>query len=176
MKKLLILILLFLPIVASAQIGRYPFYTAPVVVQTGDTLSAEMITNGTFTIIDNWVVDYGPAFSIGSGIASYDFSIGNGYIRQYKDDMIDSVLVNTTYRIEFDLNIDITDAEYAWIGFHNYGYSIDYKAPTYFGSDGHYVVRFTTGADISGSGILISTAAFAGGNLTIDNVSMKRVL
>jgi len=33
MKKLLILILLFLPIVVSAQIGRYPFYTSRVLVE-----------------------------------------------------------------------------------------------------------------------------------------------
>jgi len=159
MKKLLILILLFLPIVVSAQIGRYPFYTAPVVSAPA---VSNMVTDGTFDSGPDWGT---AGWVVSSGSISFDGSSTYGSFWQATNYMIAPIATSTSYTLEFDIVSDgteltvlCTSMDYYYIGSTNY-------------TTGHITIPFTTGESIGDGGFRIKSNGDST-PCTIDNIEL----
>jgi len=158
MKKLLILILLFLPIVVSAQIGRYPFYTAPVVLAPAVD---NMISNGTFDTSADWDPH---SCEISSGALQYH--VGYCAMWQLSTDMVDSLDVSTDYNLSFDVvSVGII------IRVQSYPATIIISETTY--TTGHYSIDFTTPGTLAGYGFSFSNWNSANVG-SIDNVILVK--
>jgi hypothetical protein len=93
MKRILFILLLF-PLIASAQIGRFPFYTAPVVAEAppaGDN----MISNGEFADTTDWN-EQSAGFTIADGVLSYT-GTAVAVCAQTAEHMVDSLQYSTDY-------------------------------------------------------------------------------
>lgn len=167
MRKLfVILVLLLLAVVAQGQmiIRANPHARAQVV-----SAPTEMITNGAFADGTGWT----PAavWTISSGVATYD-DTGDGALSQVSGDMVSILEINTDYVLEFDIS-GATGGR-ATIGFQDTNGAIAYVAYADYNGDGHYVVNFTTGADLGANGFSIVGKDASYSSWSIDNISLKR--
>lgn len=145
-KKLIILLGLFIPIVGFSQ-------------------GAEMITNGGFTDASNWGVAGG--WAIGSGVASYDNAGGNSFLTQTDANMVSSLEASTLYTLEFD--IVSTGAS----RFGLYTASAEEIDAEIDVITGHYVIEFTSPSGI-GSGGIAFYGRNTYDDFTIDNISLVK--
>lgn len=170
MKKLLLLFTVLLCINLHGQIGRFPFYVAPVVVAD----NPEMINNGTFDNTDDWNLTLGGGWSITGGVAVFTAAGGAGRLRQGDSQLVSAMEVNTEYTLEFDLTK--TAGDDAWLCIQNFGTTwVKYvNEATY--TAGHKTIVFTTPSSIDGGvdGGGITFLMYADGSYTIDNVSLKK--
>lgn len=165
MRKLFILIGLFLTLSLSGQL-------LPGIVESQKVVASaptEMITNGTFTSTNNWTTGAVWVITTGSpGYATFD-DTNNGSLTQSDANMVSSILPNTNYVLEFD--IDITSSS-AYIAFFNSNLGVNYVPYNNY-NDGHQTVNFTSPSDVGIAGFTVYGNDGSGNSFTITNISLK---
>lgn len=127
----------------------------------------EMITDGDFPDATNWTE--GTSWTISGGTANYD-DVASGTIHQTDGQMVSSIIINTDYRLEFDLVIASGDGI---MHFNSSDLGIIYIAQAGY-ANGHHIIDFTTGADVGVAGFLIRARSSSSNAFTLDNVSIKQ--
>ena len=165
MKRILFILLLFIPLYLSGQV------ISSTVSYASDLYSPEMITDGTFDVGSAWGVNGGWSYDAVNDHMDFD-DITNGNLTQVDGAMAFPIQINKTYKLEFDISIvgggnanfciKSTDGV-TWVDYADY-------------ANGHHNFEINTGADIGAGGLYIRAdenncdAAF-----TIDNISIMEV-
>lgn len=168
MKKILILftllILTVLTVNSQAIINARHNARAQVV-----SAPTEMITNGTFTSTNNWTTGAVWVITTGSpGYATFD-DTNSGSLTQSDANMAVSILPNTNYVLEFDIDIASSSA---YLGIFNANLGVNYVAYNNY-NDGHQTVNFTSPADVGVAGFTVYGNDGSGNPFTITNISLK---
>lgn len=169
MKKIFILIGLFLTLTASGQI--LPGVVASQGGTSGPPPPSNILRDGTFANGLTYWLETDGTFDIGGGIASYT-NVGYGVIAQDQGDMISGVEINTAYTLTFDLTISSGQANFR---LRNYNGAVNYNSSSYTvnGGAGQHI-HFTTPADIDGGGFRITGQPFGDNAWTIDNLILTK--
>ncbi len=175
MKKALILIsALLLTVAVNAQFSKgngmflktgSSFVAAP----TAPAGPVNLISNGTFGSSDYWEIAGSAAFTIGSGVVSYD-DTGNSYLRQTDANMNGSMEANTAYTLTFDIVISSGGAK---LRFGSYSTSVNYTVLLEF-FDGSQTVNFTTPSNIDTGGLHILGDDSSNNSFTLDNLVLTK--
>jgi hypothetical protein len=168
MKRVIILIFslcLFATLEGQTSIIRaWNFARAQVV-----SAPTEMITNGTFTSTNNWTTGAVWVITTGSpGYATFD-DTNSGSLTQSDANMAVSILPNTNYVLEFDIDIASSSA---YLGIFNANLGVNYVAYNNY-NDGHQTVNFTSPADVGVAGFTVYGNDGSGNPFTITNISLK---
>jgi len=174
MKRLFILLasLLFF-ITVDAQIPRFPLYNTSAAADLPS--AAEMIlvgdfdgiTQGVSTVGTYW--DTGSRWTIAGGFAIYN-NAGYSSLDQPDANMAISIVANTDYTLEFDINYPLGTAYFQLTEMtQTYTYIAGDNYP-----DGHYSIDFTSPADIGTGGMrFVTEPDYSGNSWTITNISLK---
>jgi hypothetical protein len=166
MKKLFILLGLFVSLSLFGQGMNVLVTTHRPITPVGDTLGPEMITDGDFPNADNWQLQ--SMWSIGTNVASFD-DTGSGYIRQIDGNMVSSITANTDYNLQFDVSNSAANATFQIM---SYLLTELYVASDNY-TNGHYSINFTTDNDVGSAGFAIYGDNASDNSWDITNVSLK---
>jgi len=163
MRKYLIIGLLFFSVIAQGQIGRFPIYTAPVVVAAGCV--GNMVSNGEFADGSDWTANSG--WTISGGVATNNDAVSGSKLIQASADMLGELFANTNYTISFDITISSGNAN---INIQSAASESNYLTFTDF-ANGHHSVDITTPGWIGSKGICFNVNTTDTDNaFTIDNI------
>jgi hypothetical protein len=132
----------------------------------------EMITNPGFANSTGWDVETG--WSIGSGVCTYSDVNGGAELDQNNGTMVSPIVINTTYRLTFDIGIAGVGA-YAQFKITSHGAVVTYVATDTY-ANGTNVIEFTTLDNVSIGGLCFTGYTASTASFTIDNISLKKVL
>lgn len=168
MKRLLLIffsLLLFVSLEGQSIIRANAFARA----QVSASAPTEMITNGTFTSTNSWTTAAVWVITAGTpGYATFD-DTNNGSLTQSDANMAVSILPNTNYVLEFDIDIASSSA---YLGIFNANLGVNYVAYNNY-NDGHQTVNFTSPADVGVAGFTVYGNDGSGNPFTITNISLK---
>ena len=134
--------------------------------------SAELITDGDFNLEANhdWALTDGWTYNTTTHTMDFDDNT-NGNLVQPDGYMVTSIEPNTTYKLEFDIdivgggnaNFNIKSSDgVEWVAYADY-------------ADGHHNFEINTGADIGAGGLYMrANTADCDAAFTIDNISLKK--
>jgi len=167
MKKYLLILALFFPLLVSGQ-GLLSGVVGSIPALVGG--DGEMLTNGAFTSGTSWTVTGG--WTLTSNTAVYNKAT-NGTLYQTNAQMASSIVANTSYTLTFDLTGTSGAGIYMRLGSYDEGSGgVYYNAGTEE-TNGSKTIIFTTPADIYSGGLVVLAYAVGDSGGTIDNLSLK---
>lgn len=166
MKRITILILLFLPLFLYGQAMNMMHTSQKTrVVGGGSPPISNMVSNGSFDSATGWAT--GAAWAIDGGNADYT-CCGASTLSQYEVDMITPMSASTDYTLSFDISTTGSGTWFRVNAVYDSGTGTEIIAVTAY-TNGSYSLDFTTPGTITGGGISFY-AGFEFESCSIDNI------
>lgn len=166
MKRILILLSIFLSVSLQGQIGRFPFHRP---ISTAEGFDGGLVTNGDFSDGETAWTDDNTNFPIESGYAEFKDLVSSN-ISQAVGDMVTGLTINTSYTFSCEITfVTATEVTFSVRRTDDY----DMSGSKVYNTDGVKTFTITTAGYGGTQGFKVEASSGSVGSWRITNISIN---